>query len=137
MLDDIFLDIYARRMKTGKVIISDNSLVEDHELKVGHILARTGSDVIFLPVGAGKSPDIKYNGRIWEIKSPVGSKRRTLENNMRKAMTQSENIIMDLRRIKINEDTCLREIRRQVELSGKRIRRLIAINKREEIIRIK
>lgn len=124
-------------MKSGRVIISDNSLVEDHELKVGHILARTGFDVVFLPVGAGKSPDIRYRGVIWEIKSPNGSKRRTIENNLRKAMTQSENIIVDLHRIKIKEETCLREIERQAKLSGKRIRRLLVISKHEEIIRIK
>lgn len=124
-------------MKTGRVIISNNSLVQDHELKVGHILARSGFDVIFLPVCAGKSPDIKYRGKIWEIKSPTGCKRRTIENNLRKAITQSENIIIDLRRIKIDENTCLREINRQTKLSGKRIRKLLVINKMEEVILVK
>lgn len=45
-------------MKSGKVIIQEGALIQPHELKVGELLARTGSDVTFLAVGVGKSPDI-------------------------------------------------------------------------------
>lgn len=90
--------LYASRMKSGKAIIQSNSLIQGHELKVGHILAQAGHDVVFLPVTTGKSPYIKYRGKIWEIKSSKGSKRRTIENNIRNAPKQSQNVIIDLSR---------------------------------------
>lgn len=103
--------IYASRMKAGKVIIQERALVQPHEKKVGDILARTtGKDVIFLAVGIEKSPDISFCGKKWEIKSPKGSKRRTLENNIRNALKQSNNIIIDLSRIAVTENTCVRYI---------------------------
>ncbi len=100
-------------MKSGKVIIQQGALIQPHELKVGELLARTGSDVTFLAVGVGKSPDIMFRGKKWEIKSPKGSKRRTIENNIRVALKQSSNIILDLSRIKVEEGSCLRYVRDQ------------------------
>ena len=100
--------LYASRMKSGKVIIQYGSLVYPHEKRVAFLLVKTGHDVTFLPVGIDKSPDILYRGKKWEIKSPTGSKRRTLENNLRAALRQSSNIIIDLARIHIPEETCLR-----------------------------
>ena len=41
-------------MKSGKVIIQEGALIQPHELKVGELLARTGSDVTFLAVGVEK-----------------------------------------------------------------------------------
>ena len=120
-----------------KISLPDNILVKPHELEVARILAGHGDIVEFLPVSSVKSPDILYCGLKWEIKSPTGSKRRTIENNLRKAMMQSENIIFDLRRINIPEETCIREIKRQVRLSGKRIKRLLVITRREKIHVIK
>ena len=121
----------------GNIIIPSGALVKPHEREVAEILIRAGDDVKFLPTSSSPSPDILYMSVKWEIKSPTGSKRRTIENNLRKAMTQSENIIMDLRRINIVEKTCMREIEKQIQLSGKRIRRLIVISKRGKIINVK
>jgi len=127
---------YASRMKTGKVIIQSNSLIQDHELKVGHILAQTGHDVIFLPVTAGKSPDIKYRGKIWEIKSPKGSKRRTIENNIRNALKQSQNVIIDLSRTQRADSVCIRDVQTQIE-HRPALRSVIVIDKAGRIIVLK
>jgi hypothetical protein len=108
-------------MKTGRVIIQEGALVQPHEKKVGDILARTfGKDVTFLAVGIDKSPDILFCGRKWEIKSPKGSKRRTLENNVRNAMRQSRNIIIDLSRIGVPEETCVRYVADRKHRLGKK-----------------
>lgn len=120
MLDDILSEIYPQRMKTGKVIIQYGALVYPHEKRVAFLLAKTGHDVTFLPVGVDKSPDILFRGRKWEIKSPTGSKRRTLENNIRTALKQSSNVIIDLSRIKVPEDTCLRYIEDRKRRLGKK-----------------
>lgn len=121
----------------GNIIIPYGALIKPHEREVAEILIRTGNNVEFLPASISPSPDILYLSVKWEIKSPTGCKRRTIENNLRKAMTQSENIIVDLRRINIDEKTCMREIEKQVQLSGKRIRRMIIISKGGKIINVK
>lgn len=128
--------LYASRMKPGKVIIQSNSLIQDHELKVGHILAQAGHDVVFLPVTTGKSPDIKYRGKIWEIKSPKGSKRRTIENNIRNALKQSQNVIIDLSRTQRADSVCIRDIQTQIE-HRPALRSVIVINKAGRVIALK
>lgn len=60
------------------------------------MLAHTGHDIAFLAFGINKSPDILFRGKKWEIKSPKRMKRRTIENNIRNALKQSRNIIVDL-----------------------------------------
>lgn len=120
-------------MKSGKVIIQEGALIQPHELKVGELLARTGSDVTFLAVGVEKSPDIMFRGKKWEIKSPKGSKRRTIENNIRVALKQSSSIILDLSRIKVEEDSCLRYVRDRKDRLGKKYSFMV-IRKNKKIL---
>lgn len=81
------------------------------------------------------TPDIIYEGREWEIKSPIDGSSRTLENNLRLALRQSPNIILDLRRIKSSEANCLRELRRQTQRIN-RIKKLLVITKQGKIVDI-
>lgn len=123
------------RRKQGKVIVPYGALVQPHELVVASVLSWSGEDVIFIPVGRYKTADIVFRGLEWEIKSPKGSSSRTIENNMRAASKQSENVIIDLARIKISEDKAVNEIQRQVfRMRG--IRRLLIITKKRKILEI-
>ncbi len=54
-------------------------------------------DVEFIPEGITKTPDIEFMGKMWEIKSPRGKDRRTIENCLRAAAKQSCHVILDLR----------------------------------------
>ena len=76
-----------------------------------------GKDVELIPrskTSGVHTPDIKMDGVKWEIKSPTGNSSRTIENNIRNALRQSDNIIIDLRRMHVNESKCLKEVERQV-----------------------
>ncbi len=85
-----------------------------------------------------KTPDIAMNGLLWEIKSPKGKGPRTIENNLRLALLQSPNIILDLRRMdgRIPTHKLVREVERQFELA-KSIKCLIIITRQEEHIDLK
>jgi len=73
---------------------------KDHELSAALILANHfGANAIFLCPQLDKTPDIEIDGMRWEIKSPKGDGKKTIENNFRAARKQSLNV-MDLRRIK-------------------------------------
>ena len=77
---------------------------KDHELSAALILADYfKSDVVFLRPQLDKTPDIDVDGISWEIKSPKGNGKKTIDNNFRTARKQSLNIIMDLRRIKMHQ----------------------------------
>ena len=83
------------------VILPDNLMQqpEPHEIEVARILARYfKTDVLFLePINSYKqrTPDIIMSGVEWKIKVPVGgSKKSTIEKQIKKATRQSNNIVV-------------------------------------------
>ncbi|MBR0134321.1 hypothetical protein IJM16_03585 [Candidatus Saccharibacteria bacterium] len=71
------------------------------------------------------------------MKSPIGSSSRNIENTIRKALTQSSNIIIDLARKRGNVDKCIKEVRKQAALSGNKIKSVLIIVDRDRIIEVK
>lgn len=124
-----------KKVIQGRIIIPKGAMVQPHELVVASILSWTGFEVEFLPVASIHTADIKFRGREWEIKSPKGKSSRTIENNMRLALKQFDNIVIDLSRIKMNEEKALKEVRRQAGLM-RRVKKVIIITKSQKIIEI-
>jgi hypothetical protein len=125
--------------KLGKITIPYGVTPQLHEIATAKFFNKLGKDVEFLvPVDKDhvKTPDIKMDGVLWEIKAPTGNSPRTIENTLREALTQSRNIILDLRRIKLNGDKAISQIKRNFELSRK-IYRVIVIRKDKTILDIK
>lgn len=102
---------------TGRIDISQlNTPPDKSEFAVAKYFAELGKDIMFIPPSAipgQHRPDILMDGVEWEIKCPEGSSKRTIENNMRKALLQSRNVIFDLRHIKLSEKECIQELERQ------------------------
>ena len=124
----------------GKILNPYNinmDLVEPEEGNVASVLIKTGNDVIFLSkFSTIKYPDIIYKNICWEIKSPKGSStRHTIDNNLREALDQSENIIINLERINITEQNCITKLKNQFK-RVKAIKRLMIITKKGEIIEL-
>ena len=72
------------------------------------------------------------DGLLWEIKSPKGSSSRTIENNLRCALKQSKNIIIDLRRIKIDEIRAISQIKEKFT-KIKTIKNIIIIKRNSNV----
>jgi len=120
----------------GTTIIPFGAHPEQHEIEIAKILNKYGKNIEFLiPVEAkyARTPDIKMDGDFWEIKSPKGNSSRTIENNLRSALRQSKNIIIDLRRIKVDETRAISQINKQFKQSKKSIKNIIVIRKNYEI----
>ena len=104
-------------MRRGKIDISQlKTLPERHELETADYLANLGYDIEFIAPRNSPNvhtPDIFMDGVSWEIKCPKGKSKRTIENNLRKAKQQEENIIFDKMRINITEEKCMLEIKRR------------------------
>ena len=124
-----------KKLKQGRITVPYGAMVQPHELIVATILSWTGEDVNFLPTGHAHTADIEFRGREWEIKSPKGSSSRTIENNMRLALKQSNNIVIDLSRIKIDETKALKEVKKQAALI-KQVKNVIIITKAQKVIEI-
>jgi hypothetical protein len=72
------------------------------------------------------------DGIEWEIKSPTGKGKRTIEKNYAVAASQSKNIIFDLRRINVPEKLCLAQLKREFE--DKHTHRLLVIKRSGELL---
>jgi hypothetical protein len=109
---------------------------KDHELSAALILAAYfESDVVFLRPQTDKTPDIEVNGTRWEIKSPKGDGKKTIENNLRAARKQSHNVVIDLRRTKMHQAKAIARIKFFMSHSH-HFRRALVITKSRKIIEI-
>ena len=84
----------------------------DFEMSAALLIAEYfKTDIVFLRPHSLSSPDLEIKGGIWELKSPIGNSKNTIYNNIKTARKQSTNIIIDLRRCKLNERKALANIR--------------------------
>ncbi len=117
--------------KSGK-IIPNGVYLQDHEYETVLFLTEQGYDVELIApsdIMGEKTPDILMNGYRWEMKSPKGKGKWTIKNIMQKASRQSENIVIDIRRLKqFPQEKYISEIEQRFELT-KRFKRLMIIGK--------
>ena len=127
-------------MKTqGKIILSADVVLQEHEIKTANFFARRNKTVEFLPRRYDKGikiPDIKMDGVLWEIKAPQSNGKHTIEHSFRKALKQSENIIFDLRRSKMDEFKCISQLTKHFK-DMKKIKHLLIITKSDKLLDIK
>jgi hypothetical protein len=132
----------SKQENLGKVIIpvGHPNPPEQHEEYVAKILANHfRTDVEFIvPIDdyKRKSADIMLFEKPWEIKSPKGSSKSTIENQFRRASKQAENLIIDTHRSKLKHEV----IERRVLYEMKRhpsIKRVILIDNLKNVIEIK
>ena len=88
---------------------------------------------------SSKTPDLyvlKTNIR-WELKSPTGGGKHTIQNNLREASKQSENIILDLTRSKMTDAQGMSRVKEFISNERSRIKRLKVLKKDRTVIDIK
>lgn len=106
-----------------------------HELKTAKILARAGYYVEFLSENNFHSPDIRLNGTEYEIKSPETEKTSSLEQTLRTALKQCQNIIIDSSRMRMHDDRVRIFLTKKCR-EQKQIKKMLLITKHGEIIDI-
>ncbi len=110
---------------------------KEHEMSAAVLLAyHFQADITFLRPERKKTPDIEVNGAKWEIKSPRGNAKKTIDNNLRTARKQSRNIVLDLRRAKLHQSKAEARIRHYLTSGPHNIERLKIIAKTRKIIDI-
>ena len=120
-----------------KGVLKTNGVhLQSHEFHTVKVLLDSGFDIELVPTSQIKGlqmPDLMMNGLPWEIKAPEGGSKHTIKHNIQNAAHQSENVIFDLCRCKLVEETALKEIQRHYNLS-KRIKRLKIVTRDEKIV---
>ena len=108
----------------------------EHEYKTVKLFIEHGYDIELIPPSIIKGlqmPDIMLLGKPWEMKAPIGNGKNTIKHTMKSAGKQSCNVILDLRRSKLNVDEANKKIEYYFKAS-KRIRNLKVIVSDEKII---
>ncbi len=93
-------------MRAGKIIPNGVSL-EKHESETVVFFTNLGKVIELIPPSNtphARRPDFIMDGLEWEMKSPVKGNLRALEHLVKRAIRQSGNIIVDLRRIGISDE---------------------------------
>lgn len=124
----------------GDIIIRQGANPWEHELRTAEALASAGLTVIFLAPdneNHHKNADVEIDGIVYEMKSPKSNRLSNVQRTLQKALDQSSNVIYDTRRIKDLMDSQVeRELRKQAATS-KRLKRLLLVTKKRQVITIK
>ena len=130
----------CKRCGMGIIDISDLTVPpEKHELNTARTFAQIGKNIKFLRpsnIKGNHTPDFVMDGKMWEAKSPQSRNLRNIKDNLHDATKQSQNIVIDLQRIKMDEQECLAGIHHEAFMR-KSIKRLIVITKTRDILTIK
>jgi hypothetical protein len=111
---------------------------KDHEIKAALIVANNyfRSDVVFLRPDIYKTPDLEVNLVRWELKSPLGQGKKTIENNMRAARRQSKNLIIDFSRMKLHQTKAFANIRYYIQKYPKQFEHVVVVAKNGSVIEL-
>jgi len=122
-------------MKQG-ILKTNNVHLEEHEYQTVKTLIFNGYDIELIPTSQIKglrTPDISINGVLWEIKSPIGNSKNTAKHTIQNAAHQASNIIVDLRRCGLPQDSAIKDLRKHFDYS-RRLKRMMIITKEEVIL---
>jgi hypothetical protein len=126
-------------LNTARVIIPEDMRKppEAHEIKTAWILAQHFSTTVeFLrPADTykNKTADFRMNDKLFEIKSPQGKARDVIRKQLRRAIKQSENIVIDASRFPYSDAVIQNRIRYELR-KWKQIKSLLLITKDGKVI---
>lgn len=110
---------------------------QEYEVTAAGLLAQyLDADVTFVVRTNYKTPDFSIGGMFWELKSPTGNGKRTVQRNMQEALKQASNIVYDIRRSKADYLKVRRELQFLLH-EVRMIHRLILITKTGKVIELK
>ena len=119
-----------RNNRIGGIIPNGVSL-EKHESDTVVFFTNLGYTIELIPPSLtpdSKTPDFLMDGQEWEMKSPTGKSKNTVERSFRKAAKQSANIIIDLRRLSMDQEKVLESCEKLFNASN-RVRKMKIITK--------
>ena len=125
---------------SGRVFIPAASAREapsEHEVLTALRLAEEGMDVLFRIDSREegvKNPDAEMNQQVWEFKAPTGQGKNTIDSQMKRAGKQTERLVLDLRRSKLDDNESIQDVRQSMQ--GRHLTQVIVIDHAGNIVHI-
>lgn len=119
----------------GKIVPNGVSL-EKHESDTIVYFTNLGKVVELIPPSntpCNRRPDFVMDGLEWEMKSPHATNKIVIERAFHKALRQSCNVVMDLRRAKGEDEIAVAHLRKCFITSNK-AKKLYIITKRHKLL---
>ena len=132
--------MYLIRVKYVVYFNNSDQRPRQHEWRAAMFLADYfRSDIFFVRRTSSKTPDllVKKTGTRWELKTPTGDGKRTMQNNLREASQEEPNIVIDLSECKLSDEKSIARIRYYMKTDRNIINHLLVITKKLRIIVIK
>lgn len=127
--------------KRQETIIAPAHLnIQPHEMATARSIASYGMDVEFreqIRDKGVKTPDFLADGVLWEVKAPTSDKLKVVEKRLRQAVHQSRDIIFDSRRMKRLTNKQIQDEVIKWASQLHHVRRLLYVNRKGEVIKIK
>ena len=126
--------------RQGEVIVPPDVNVWPHEMRTAQALAAHGYTVRFIRKSEEEfhvSADAYINGVAWEMKAPKSPQLDKVQDNLRRAVHQSQYVIFDSRRMKKIPDTAIERELRKWAKEIKKLKGLIFVNKHGKVFIIK
>ena len=115
------------------VPVSRRSGPSFEELSAAEILCEYFKcNIEIIPRGPMKSADFLIKGVFWELKSPTGGGKRTIQHQFSRGLKQARHIIIDGRFSKFSTEKMVSELNRQSRLA-RGIAGLILITKNKKV----
>ena len=94
------------------------------------------SDILFVKRSISTTPDIFVlkSKQFWEIKNIQGNGKNTIEDNLKRASKQADNVIISLLRSRMTPNQASARIRYYLKRARKNLRRVILVTKDLRII---
>lgn len=127
------------RIKLPGKLTTNDVILETHEYATINALLASGEDIELVEKSRTphtKSADIEMLGMLWEMKSPNGKTVRCVEHALRRAVHQSANIIIDLRRMRIS-DVILVALLERLFGELRSVRNLWVVTRKDGIVKFK
>jgi len=127
-------------MTKPKIIISAKLKPRplQEEIEVAYVLVEYfHCDVEFVERNNNKTPDYKIRNKYWELKTPRGDGRRTIDNILRDATKQSRNIVLNLQFCKMDQRRVIGKVERYLAVNHSGIDKILVITKTRKVVDIK
>jgi len=126
------------KSKRGKYI-THNIRIELHEYNTIKFFLKMGEDIEqIVPSNTpyARRPDFWMRQLPWEVKCPTTSRTRAVEDLFYSALGQSQNVIFDLRRLRVDDKKTI-ELLGRLFTTARRVRRLLIITKKGKLMEMK
>ena len=122
-------------MKRGK--LTQNGVhLQEHEWRTADFFLEQGKDIELIPKSEIKGfhlGDFMMDELPWEAKAPVGKGKYNVQNKLQEAAQQSCNVVIDLRRSKMQEEKAVKAYEHEF-YNNKSLKRMKIIKKNEEVL---